>query len=147
MTLTCTKCNLEKKEAEFYVSYTSSTGYDRQCKSCKNLYSKNYAKKRPKELKRLQNTLSKQRNLGYAESKSSLGKYPRKHRAIKLTPKQTRELKEFYANRPEGFVVDHIIPLQGKLISGLHVPSNLQYLTAGENNKKGYKYVTDWETQ
>lgn len=40
-----------------------------------------------------------------------------------------------------GFEVDHIIPLNGEKVSGLHVPSNLQVLTVRANRQKGAKML------
>ena len=57
------------------------------------------------------------------------------------TPKwvDIEAIANIYANRPEGYHVDHIIPLKGKEVSGLHVPWNLQYLPAKVNMAKRNK--------
>ncbi len=59
------------------------------------------------------------------------------------------KIAEFYALASEltkttgiKHVVDHVIPLQGLYVSGLHVENNLQVITALANASKGNKYNT-----
>ena len=67
-----------------------------------------------------------------------------KYRAAKLQRTPTwanqEKIQEMYTNCPEGYHVDHILPLQGELVSGLHVENNLQYLPASKNISKGNKF-------
>jgi len=61
---------------------------------------------------------------------------------IQRTPtwSDIKAIRDFYLNCPEGKEVDHIVPLQGKNVSGLHIMSNLQYLTKSENCQKHNKF-------
>lgn len=66
----------------------------------------------------------------------------RKARVKQATPAwaDLDAIQKFYENRPEGYHVDHIVPLLGKNISGLHVLENLRYLPEEENLKKSNKF-------
>ena len=64
-----------------------------------------------------------------------------------LTKNNLELIKQFYREAKEletltgiKHHVDHIVPLQGENVSGLHVPWNLQILTAAENCSKNNSF-------
>ncbi len=76
-------------------------------------------------------------------------KYYRRKDVKEKTPKwvDLNEILMIHAKCPEGYEVDHIVPLRGVIdgrrVSGLHVPWNLQYLTVTENRKKKNKITEE----
>lgn len=71
----------------------------------------------------------------------------RRARKLLATPPwvDLEELKRIHRDCPDGFTVDHIIPLQHSLVCGLHVPWNLQYLSPSENSRKKNRFdPSEW---
>ena len=88
-------------------------------------------------------------NMGYVISANALRHANKLQRTPKwLTKEDKKKIKGLYdearkltVTTGQQYHVDHIIPLQGKLVSGLHVPNNLQILHWKENLSKRHKYT------
>lgn len=90
------------------------------------------------------------RKLNRAKSNTLTRKYQSdkiKRTPAWLTPHDHKVIESKYAMAAwlSGVVgidyhVDHIIPLRGKNVSGLHVPDNLRIIPAKDNLEKGNKY-------
>ena len=59
-----------------------------------------------------------------------------------------QEIKYVYSLAAErGLVVDHIVPLNHKLVCGLHVPDNLRCIPVSMNATKGNKFYQEVASQ
>lgn len=56
------------------------------------------------------------------------------------TPEENEAIRQFYLACPVGMVVDHVVPLKGKFVCGLHRIGNMQYLTDAANAAKGNRF-------
>lgn len=58
-----------------------------------------------------------------------------------LTAEHKAEMHKVYMQaKLSGKTVDHIVPIRGRNVCGLHVPWNLQLLTAEENSRKNNNF-------
>jgi 5-methylcytosine-specific restriction endonuclease McrA len=107
------------------------------------------AQARPLEEKRVYQKAWKDANQIWVRADTKARR--RKHRDATppwLTRKQTAEIRQLYQiaitmtkTTGERYVVDHIVPLRGEAVCGLHVPWNLRVITQDENLKKSNKHV------
>ena len=131
----CCSCKDIFDLSEFHKCATTPSGHGTMCKPCaRSLANSNY----DYEISAVRTKMWNEENRGLRNA------YTRNREAAKLkrTPAWADfdKIKEIYKNCPKGHHVDHVIPLQGEKVSGLHVETNLQYLTAEENLKKGNKF-------
>lgn len=153
-------CSVCKNTKELVLFYTKSNGAPRaECKACTN--ADNSKRQKANKTQRniykaewLRKTGGKAQKKWRANNPGKVNAKTAQRQAVKLqrTPKWLKPLdfthiKMFYIAAKSltselgiEFEVDHIIPLQGELISGLHVPSNLQVITASDNARKYNKY-------
>lgn len=120
----CSSCGEVLPVTEFYTNSSKYYGYSDFCKECsKAARISSYNKDPAKELHK--NAIRKRRISEHQ------------------TPSwaNIEKIEEIYRNRPIGYHVDHIIPLNGDKVCGLHVENNLQYLISGDNLSKSNKFI------
>lgn len=143
----CLACRNSANSAKVALTRATADGKAKSDKASKKYYSSE---------KGTANTLRKKEAEGAKERKNKASlDWAKRHPGKALAKVRKRELtrlervpawadhakiKDFYINRPNGMAVDHIIPLNGLLVSGLHCESNLQYLCSKENSSKGNNF-------
>jgi hypothetical protein len=144
----CISCKEIKSVSEFSLSSKTSNKLQPRCKSC-NKEHYNSTKEHHNKLTQAHYIANKEAHNEYCKqyyhnNRDKFKEYNILYfykRKVATPPwANLDKIKDIYANRPEGYHVDHIIPLNGELVSGLHVENNLQYLKATENLQKSNSY-------
>lgn len=164
MNKACKTCLVEKPVSEFYKqSIRGGYGVRGSCKVCDNAKKKQYRlvlgekllERKKAEYQRNKQARLRQKRTYRQENKGKINALvaARKKVIRQRTPKWLtgddkwiiKEAYELAALRTKifGFSwhVDHVIPLQGKNVSGLHVPENLRVIPGVENIKKKNKVL------
>jgi hypothetical protein len=158
-TKACTKCGVVKALTEYCKDRKKKDGLKSACRSCAKQYRIKYYQDNKEEHRKKQqiwreNNQERNRYLKARHKRENRGAYnahSAKRRAQKLqaTPAWADQdaIKAIYAEAQRlqetlgiEFHIDHIVPLQGELVCGLHVESNLQVIPAILNLKKSNKF-------
>ena len=161
---TCVRCLETKPVLEFHKNKAASDGHQRLCKECHALKNAEWLKanhetESPKrnEYRRAYYVKNKEQELVklHAYYRQNYDKYYEKmvwrsRRVRKATPpwadreKIKAIYKEAASMRSKGLdvSVDHVIPIAGKLVCGLHVHSNLEIIKSADNKSKSNKFAT-----
>jgi hypothetical protein len=164
----CSFCKQTKAITEFYKNKNRKDGYYIHCKQCKQIADKKtYQKHKEQRCSKVKEYKNRNKEKALKAVRVSAAKWRKenkdknaakstRYRASKLqatpswlTKEHNEQIESFYwlsklqkELTDDTYHVDHIVPLKGKTVCGLHVPWNLQILKATDNIKKGNKYGT-----
>jgi hypothetical protein len=153
---TCSICKIDKLLSLFNKRGGKEVGYRSFCKECQsNKDAARYDSDKRKS-KYLSNHLKEKelRREYYRRTKEAyfIRKAKRRSQTLEATPKWYGEFDEFVLSEAYRLCklrekatgikweVDHIVPLQGKIVCGLHWYQNWSVKTQFENRAKGNKY-------
>lgn len=137
----CRLCGQIKELAAFTKRKDRPCGYETRCKPCNSMRALRYHKENRRHILPKMRSRAKKR---YARD-PRVAKFWGRTRKVKIkraTPGWANRLaiRRIYLRCPKGHHVDHIVPLTGKSVCGLHVEYNLRYLPARQNLRKRNKF-------
>ena len=155
----CPKCSCIKDILDFSIDNSRKSGRQCYCRECQlDIYTTK--KEIAKEQRKIRYQVNKEKEKlkmkeYYSYNRSGYTERNALRRASKLfaTPlwlseSERQQIKNIYSaaqelskNSNEIWHVDHIVPLQNEKVCGLHVPWNLQIITASENCSKSNSFV------
>jgi hypothetical protein len=146
----CGKCNIEKPNVKFSKDSTRADGLDYVCNNCRlGNFKKNYPKNKNKLLQVSSDWYKNNKDRARKNHKRWREENPYYDEKRAKTPAwaDREKMNEIYneaknLTETTGIVheVDHIIPINHPLVTGLHVPENLQILPMFDNRSKGNKF-------
>jgi hypothetical protein len=129
----CAKCNVVKSKFLFSLDNASKDKLRTICKKCDAAYKSNWRKNNPHK-----HSATNARH--YAKKLERMLTWGKQHLKPEIENWYKRaKLATIFMREP--YEVDHIEPLRGKDVCGLHVPWNLTLLTKAENLSKGNRRV------
>ncbi len=145
---TCGSCKQSLPVAEFHKRSASIDGLNHKCKACNCAKAKAWVTANPERAKiRDHNKYVANADAYKARAQARKEMLGTRTQALDLSEDELFMIREIYSlcrlrSEMTGVPheVDHIVPLQGKEVCGLHVPWNLQVLTAHENRKKSNRW-------
>lgn len=157
---TCTKCQATKPFDGFYKRSRAPDGHEAWCKVCRLEHNRAWLarnKDRHSELTRSWYECNKDQHLANSKEWYAANRHrklatttAREQRCRLATPAWAdkeaivafyKEAQRLTAETGIQYDVDHIIPLQGKTVSGLHIPANLRVIPSAENKRKAAKLI------